>query len=104
MERAERTIQHFHFTSWPDNCVPESPAPFLHFVQEVTQNKAGPMVVHCSDGVGRTGVFIALHSQLLRIRDEGTVDIFNFVQSMRKKRCFMVQTEVGLRARGRTRA
>ena len=55
---------------------------------------SGPMVVHCSAGVGRTGTFITLHAQLLRIEREEDVNIFAFVQEMRKRRCFMVQTEV----------
>ena len=48
-----------------------------------------------SAGVGRTGTFIAISTQMKRIKDVQTVDIFNFVQSMRYRRCFMVQTEVG---------
>ena len=47
-----------------------------------------------SAGVGRTGTFCTILSQMKRINDVGTVDIFNFVQSMRYRRCFMVQTEV----------
>ena len=47
-----------------------------------------------SAGVGRTGTFITISSQIERILDQKSVDIFNFVQSMRFKRCFMVQTEV----------
>ena len=48
----------------------------------------------CSAGVGRTGTFITLDAQLRRIKKERTVDIFGFVRSMRKRRCYMVQTEV----------
>ena len=93
----ERIVRQFHFTIWPDHGVPEEPSPLLHFVRKVTQSNsqnAGPMVVHCSAGVGRTGTFISIHSQLLRMQNESNLDIFNFVQSMRKRRCFMVQTEV----------
>ena len=48
-----------------------------------------------SAGVGRTGTFITISTQVKRIKHVRTVDIFNFVQSMRYRRCFMVQTEVG---------
>lgn len=50
----------------------------------------------CSAGVGRTGTFVTIHTQLKRIEAENNVDIFGFVQSMRYRRCFMVQTEVCL--------
>ena len=58
--------------------------------------KDGPMVVHCSAGVGRTGTFITLYTQLQRIKAEKNVDVFGFVRSMRKRRCYMVQTAVCL--------
>ena len=95
--KMERIIRQFHFTIWPDHGVPEEPSPLLHFVRKVTQSNspnAGPIVVHCSAGVGRTGTFITLYCQLLRVKHENDLDIFNCVQNMRKRRCFMVQTEV----------
>ena len=48
----------------------------------------------CSAGVGRTGTFIALFSQLERMETEKNLDIFGFVRAMRYKRNSMVQTEV----------
>lgn len=95
--KMERIIRQFHFTIWPDHGVPDEPSPLLRFVRTVMKSNspnAGPMVVHCSAGVGRTGTFITLHTELQRIEKEGKVDIFNFVRSMRQRRCFMVQTEV----------
>lgn len=95
--KTERIVRQFHFTIWPDHGVPDEPSPLLNFVRKVTNsnsNNAGPMVVHCSAGVGRTGTFITLHSQLARIKQENNLDIFTFVQNMRSRRCFMVQTEV----------
>ncbi len=94
----ERIVRQFHFTVWPDHGVPEYPAQLLHFVHKVMQEdptKAGPLVVHCSAGVGRTGTFITIFTELQRIKAEGNVDIFGFVRAMRRRRCFMVQTEVG---------
>ena len=95
--KTERIVRQFHFTVWPDHGVPEYPSPLLQFVRKVMQEdpmKNGPMVVHCSAGVGRTGTFITLFSQLQRIQEERTVDVFNFVRSLRRGRCYMVQTEV----------
>ena len=95
--KVERIVRQFHFTVWPDHGVPEYPAQLLHFVYKVmleNPTRNGPMVVHCSAGVGRTGTFITLFTQLQRIRAERSVDIFGFVRSMRRRRCYMVQTEV----------
>ena len=48
----------------------------------------------CSAGVGRTGTFITVDYCMEQIEGEGIVDIFNFVQQMRYKRNYMVQTAV----------
>ena len=47
----------------------------------------------CSAGVGRSGTFVTLHTQMSRIVAEKNVDVFGFVRSMRSHRCLMVQTE-----------
>ena len=60
-----------------------------------------PLSLSLSAGVGRTGTFCTIMTQMKRIADVGTIDIFNFVQSMRHRRCFMVQTEVRERERSR---
>ena len=96
-DKSERIITQFHYTIWPDHGVPDYPTSLLHFVRRVmfaSREQSAPIVVHCSAGVGRTGTFITLFTQLQRIKDEGTVDIFNFVRGMRYRRCCMVQTEV----------
>ena len=93
----ERIVTQYHFTIWPDRGVPEYPTSLLQFVRRVivsTPDNMGPIIVHCSAGVGRTGTFITLFTQLQRIKKENNVDIFNFVKSMRYNRCFMVQSEV----------
>ncbi len=95
--KEERILTQFHYTVWPDHGVPDNPTPLLHFVRKVTSTNptnAGPIVVHCSAGVGRTGTFITLFSQLKMIRMEHKIDLFGFVRSMRYNRCCMVQTEV----------
>ncbi|XP_027272649.1 receptor-type tyrosine-protein phosphatase S isoform X8 [Cricetulus griseus] len=92
----KREVRHFQFTAWPDHGVPEYPTPFLAFLRRVkTCNPpdAGPVVVHCSAGVGRTGCFIVIDAMLERIKTEKTVDVYGHVTLMRSQRNYMVQTE-----------
>ncbi|XP_056913171.1 receptor-type tyrosine-protein phosphatase S-like isoform X7 [Takifugu flavidus] len=91
-----REVRQFQFTAWPDHGVPEYPTPFLNFLRRVkacNPPDAGPISVHCSAGVGRTGCFIVIDAMLERIRHERTVDIYGHVTLMRSQRNYMVQTE-----------
>ncbi|XP_051941100.1 receptor-type tyrosine-protein phosphatase delta-like isoform X20 [Hippocampus zosterae] len=92
----KREVRHFQFTAWPDHGVPEHPTPFLAFLRRVkacNPADAGPMIVHCSAGVGRTGCFIVIDAMVERIKHEKTVDIYGHVTLMRSQRNYMVQTE-----------
>ncbi|XP_035662432.1 receptor-type tyrosine-protein phosphatase alpha-like [Branchiostoma floridae] len=94
-----RNIRHYNFMAWPDldHGVPDTTASLLKFVRSVrghiSKQAMGPVVVHCSAGVGRTGTFIALDRLLLRMRKHDSVDIYGIVHEMRRHRMFMVQTE-----------
>ncbi|RVE76172.1 hypothetical protein OJAV_G00007620 [Oryzias javanicus] len=92
----KREVRHFQFTAWPDHGVPEHPTPFLAFLRRVkacNPPDAGPMVVHCSAGVGRTGCFIVIDAMTERIKHEKTIDVYGHVTLMRSQRNYMVQTE-----------
>ncbi|XP_077576047.1 receptor-type tyrosine-protein phosphatase delta-like isoform X4 [Stigmatopora nigra] len=92
----KREVRHFQFTAWPDHGVPEHPTPFLAFLRRVkacNPADAGPMIVHCSAGVGRTGCFIVIDAMAERIKHEKAVDIYGHVTLMRSQRNYMVQTE-----------
>ncbi|XP_072318758.1 protein tyrosine phosphatase receptor type Db isoform X9 [Eucyclogobius newberryi] len=92
----KREVRHFQFTAWPDHGVPEHPTPFLAFLRRIkacNPPDAGPMVVHCSAGVGRTGCFIVIDAMTERIKHEKTMDIYGHVTLMRSQRNYMVQTE-----------
>ncbi|XP_015245139.1 PREDICTED: receptor-type tyrosine-protein phosphatase delta-like isoform X11 [Cyprinodon variegatus] len=92
----KREVRHFQFTAWPDHGVPEHPTPFLAFLRRVkacNPPDAGPMIVHCSAGVGRTGCFIVIDGMTERIKHEKTIDIYGHVTLMRSQRNYMVQTE-----------
>ncbi|MED6292537.1 hypothetical protein CHARACLAT_001295, partial [Characodon lateralis] len=92
-----REIRQFHFTGWPDHGVPYHATGLLGFIRRVktkTLTNAGPMVVHCSAGAGRTGCFIVIDIMLDMAEREGVVDIYNCVRELRSRRVNMVQTEV----------
>ncbi|XP_054993885.1 receptor-type tyrosine-protein phosphatase F isoform X10 [Sorex araneus] len=92
----KRELRQFQFMAWPDHGVPEYPTPILAFLRRVKACNpldAGPMVVHCSAGVGRTGCFIVIEAMLERMKHEKTVDIYGHVTCMRSQRNYMVQTE-----------
>ncbi|XP_067906563.1 phosphatidylinositol phosphatase PTPRQ isoform X2 [Heterodontus francisci] len=87
-------VTHFNFTSWPENGVPETSTTLIHFVKLIRANRASdntPIVVHCSAGVGRTGVFIALDHLIQHVNHHDFVDIFGFVAELRSERMCMVQ-------------
>ncbi|XP_051538510.1 receptor-type tyrosine-protein phosphatase mu-like isoform X8 [Myxocyprinus asiaticus] len=91
-----REIRQFHFTGWPDHGVPYHATGLLGFVRRVKAKSpanAGPMVVHCSAGAGRTGCFIVIDIMLDMAEREGVVDIYNCVRELRSRRVNMVQTE-----------
>nr|XP_055069012.1 protein tyrosine phosphatase receptor type Fa isoform X9 [Misgurnus anguillicaudatus] len=92
----KREVRQFQFMAWPDHGVPEYPTPILAFLRRVkacNPSDAGPMVVHCSAGVGRTGCFIVIEAMLERMKHEKSVDIYGHVTCMRAQRNYMVQTE-----------
>ncbi|XP_016086784.1 tyrosine-protein phosphatase non-receptor type 1-like [Sinocyclocheilus grahami] len=67
-----REIYHFHYTTWPDFGVPESPASFLNFLFKVRESGSlgmdhGPAVVHCSAGIGRSGTFSLVDTCLVLV-------------------------------------
>ncbi|XP_074019431.1 receptor-type tyrosine-protein phosphatase V-like [Numenius arquata] len=95
--RAERHVSHLHYTAWPDHGIPESTTSIMTFrelVREHIQNTkdAGPTLVHCSAGVGRTGTFIALDRLLQQMKQEKMVDTFGVVYTLRMNRYLMIQT------------
>ncbi|XP_069084560.1 receptor-type tyrosine-protein phosphatase O isoform X2 [Pleurodeles waltl] len=91
-------VMHFNYTAWPDHGVPttnaaESILQFVHMIRQQATKIKGPITVHCSAGVGRTGTFIALDRLMQHIRDHEFVDILGLVGELRSHRMSMVQTE-----------
>nr|XP_034982811.1 phosphatidylinositol phosphatase PTPRQ [Zootoca vivipara] len=87
-------VRQCNFTAWPEHGVPETTASLVHFVKLVRASRAHdstPIVVHCSAGVGRTGVYIALDHLTQHINDHDFVDIYGLVAELRSERMCMVQ-------------
>ncbi|BFZ10198.1 hypothetical protein BsWGS_13237 [Bradybaena similaris] len=96
-----RKVTHYFLPGWPDFGAAISFDDVLGFVkavrQEVTPANEGPIVVHCSAGVGRSGTFIALDYFAQFVEEhslDDSIDVFDFVLQMRKNRTKMVQVEM----------
>ncbi|XP_055966665.1 receptor-type tyrosine-protein phosphatase C isoform X2 [Sorex fumeus] len=91
-----REVTHIQFTSWPDHGVPDDPHLLLKLRRRVNAFSnffSGPIVVHCSAGVGRTGTYIGIDAMLEKLEAENEVDVYGYVVKLRQQRCLMVQVE-----------
>ncbi|XP_061679680.1 tyrosine-protein phosphatase non-receptor type 5 [Syngnathoides biaculeatus] len=94
----ERSLRQYWYTSWPDQKTPDKAPPLLELVQEVEKAReeapptSGPIIVHCSAGIGRTGCFIATSILCKQLRTEGVVDILGTTCQLRLDRGGMIQT------------
>lgn len=99
--KQSRTVWHYQYLSWPDHGVPQEPGGVLSFLTQVNGKqaeypKAGPMIIHCSAGIGRTGTIVVIDMILETIETLGLdcdIDIAKYIQMVREQRSGMVQTE-----------
>ncbi|KAM7181553.1 receptor-type tyrosine-protein phosphatase R isoform 3-T3 [Macrochelys suwanniensis] len=92
-----QNVKHYWYTSWPDHKTPDSAQPLLQLMLDVEQDRMasagrGPVIVHCSAGIGRTGCFIATAIGCHQLKEEGVVDALSIVCQLRVDRGGMVQT------------
>ncbi|XP_033910243.2 tyrosine-protein phosphatase non-receptor type 11 isoform X2 [Acipenser ruthenus] len=100
-EEPPRYIWHYQYLSWPDHGVPNEPGGVLSFLDQVNQAQqsipdTGPIVVHCSAGIGRTGTIIVIDILVDIISRQGLdcdIDVPKTIQMVRRQRSGMVQTE-----------
>ncbi len=90
-ETGKRHITHYNYHSWPDFGNPQ-PTQFINMVTKIHSPKDHPIVVHCSAGLGRSGVFVTVHTALETQAAKRKVDIEKIVYNLRKQREGMVQT------------
>ncbi|XP_033738726.1 cell death abnormality protein 1-like isoform X2 [Pecten maximus] len=90
-----KEIKQFHFTKWPDHGIPDiiHLLNFYKYVQSTETKLRGPMVVHCSAGIGRTGTFIAIDALVHYGTSKGNLAPFEYAKTMRQNRMNMIQTK-----------
>ncbi|XP_029787940.1 tyrosine-protein phosphatase non-receptor type 20 isoform X3 [Suricata suricatta] len=87
-------VKHLQFINWPDHGTPASVDGFIKYVRYVRKSHlTGPVLVHCSAGVGRTGVFMCVDVVFCAIEKNFPFNIKNIVSQMREQRYGMVQTK-----------
>ncbi|XP_051275865.1 receptor-type tyrosine-protein phosphatase R isoform X2 [Dicentrarchus labrax] len=92
-----RVLQHYWYTSWPDHKTPDSTMPLLQLMADVEADRrtaatTGPVIAHCSAGIGRTGCFIATTIGCRQLQLEGVVDVLSITCQLRADRGGMIQT------------
>uniref|UniRef100_A0A3Q0S1N9 protein-tyrosine-phosphatase n=1 Tax=Amphilophus citrinellus TaxID=61819 RepID=A0A3Q0S1N9_AMPCI len=92
----ERAVTHLQYVAWPDHGVPDDPSDFLLFISSVRERRKGeePLIVHCSAGIGRTGVLITMETALAQLDQGQPVFPLDIVKTLRDQRAMMVQTTV----------
>ncbi|XP_010843538.1 PREDICTED: tyrosine-protein phosphatase non-receptor type 21 [Bison bison bison] len=100
----ERTIWHLQYTDWPEHGCPEDLKGFLSYLEEIQsvrrhtnstsepKSPNPPLLVHCSAGVGRTGVVILSEIMIACLEHNEALDVPRVLDMLRRQRMLMVQT------------
>ena len=88
-------VQQYHYLVWRDFVAPEHPVGILAFLRRMNEaysTDKGPLLVHCSAGVGRTGTLVALDSLVMELDKESQASVYNQICDLRHQRNFLVQS------------
>lgn len=100
----ERTVWHLQYTDWPEHGCPEDLKGFLSYLEEIQsvrrhtnstsepKSHNPPLLVHCSAGVGRTGVVILSEIMVACLEHNEVLDIPRVLDMLRQQRMMLVQT------------
>lgn len=94
-EQHTHEVRQYHYLLWKDFVAPEHPTGVLSFLRRILEaysHDQGPLLIHCSAGVGRTGTLVALDSLVMELDEEGHASIFNLICDLRHQRNFLVQS------------
>ncbi|XP_042222169.1 tyrosine-protein phosphatase 69D-like isoform X2 [Homarus americanus] len=94
-EQHTHEVRQYHYLLWKDFVAPEHPTGVLSFLRRINEaysHDQGPLLIHCSAGVGRTGTLVALDSLVMELDEEGHASIFNLICDLRHQRNFLVQS------------
>ncbi|XP_078489933.1 uncharacterized protein LOC144746766 isoform X2 [Ciona intestinalis] len=93
--RGKNMVRYFHFQTWDPDTVPNTTAELIDLVKRLqAQTGKGKLMIFCSDGINRSGAFVALINLMERVNIEGSIDIFRTVKDLRDMRIGMVSIEL----------
>ncbi|NXJ07114.1 PTN20 phosphatase, partial [Odontophorus gujanensis] len=89
-----RIISHLQFTAWPDHSTAKLSEQLVKFICYMRKaHRRGPVVAHCSAGIGRSGVLLCVEILLSYIEKDLCFDIKHIVRDLREQRFGMIQNK-----------
>ncbi|KAL3993871.1 Protein-tyrosine phosphatase family protein [Acanthocheilonema viteae] len=90
--KKQHVVKHYNWESWPERGFPDPSLTIFNLICAIRNSKK-PIVVHCSDGVGRSGVFVAIEYILQKlVRGENCADLVEVIKEIRNQRAMAITT------------